>query len=130
MHSNDKVVEPDLLLTLAQLEESLWRSETRLDNNYMERIFATDFFEFGRSGKRYKRSEMLFRVGDFSEIKAKLPFAKFNARYLADDVVQTTYISEVIYDDAVQYANRSSIWTLQSDGWKLRFHQGTPTDPD
>ena len=73
---------------------------------------------------------MLFRVGDFSEIKAKLPFAKFNARYLADDVVQTTYISEVIYDDAVQYANRSSIWTLQSDGWKLRFHQGTPTDPD
>ena len=130
MHSNDKVVEPDLLLTLAQLEESLWRSETRFDNNYMERIFATDFFEFGRSGKRYKRSEMLFRVGDFSEIKAKLPFAKFNARYLADDVVQTTYISEVIYDDAVQYANRSSIWTLQSDGWKLRFHQGTPTDPD
>jgi len=117
-------------LILTQLEESLWRSKTRFDNDYMERILATDFFEFEKSGKRFRRSEMLFCPGDFSEFKAKLPLSNFNARYLADMIVQTTYISEVIYDDAIQYANRSSIWTRQSDGWKLRFHQGAPTNPD
>lgn len=130
MPGNDKSVKPDLVMTLARLEESLWRSETRFDNDYMESVLAPDFFEFGRSGKRYKRAEMFIGDESTSAIEAKLPLSNFNARYLADNVVQTTYISEVVHDDAVQYANRSSIWTRQSDRWRLQFHQGTPTDVD
>jgi hypothetical protein len=42
---------------LKQLEESLWRSETRFDNEYMNRTLAPDFFEFGRSGRAYTREE-------------------------------------------------------------------------
>lgn len=128
MTNNDKITESDLLVVFAQLEESLWRAETRLDNDYMESVLAADFFEYGRSGKRYERSQMLFAPGEFTEINAKLPLSGFSARYLADGVVQTTYISEVVLDGEVQFANRSSLWTWQTDGWKLRFHQGTPTD--
>ena len=41
-----------------------------------------------------------------------------------------TYVSEVLYGDKVERANRSSIWSRHGDGWKLRFHQGTPIGVD
>lgn len=34
--------------------------------------------------------------------------------------------SVVKYDGVVEKARRSSIWTRSSQGWVLRFHQGTP----
>lgn len=55
MHSSGKPVQPDVLETLRQLEESLWRAETRFDSVSMDRLLATDYFEFGRSGKVYSR---------------------------------------------------------------------------
>jgi len=33
------------------LEESMWRAETRFDRGYVERLLHPDFFEFGRSGR-------------------------------------------------------------------------------
>ena len=127
MYSDDTRVDPVLHETLARLEETLWRSETRYDDSYMEHVFAEDFFEFGRSGRTYNRSDLLVGASGRPEIKAKLPLAKFSARHLTQDVIQTTYVSEVMHGGEVQYANRSSIWTRQSGEWKLRFHQGTPT---
>ncbi len=37
------------------IEESLrlWRAETRSDKSRMAEVFAENFFEFGRSGRRY-----------------------------------------------------------------------------
>ncbi|MCI5048682.1 MAG: DUF4440 domain-containing protein [Aquisalinus sp.] len=128
MDDQDKPVEPDLLETLRQLEESLWQAETRFDDQYMAQILAKDFFEFGRSGKRYRREEMFFGSQGKTDIRAKLPLPHFSARYLSYEVVQTTYISEVVDGEKVQFANRTSIWTRQSGNWQLRFHQGTPTD--
>jgi len=69
---------------------------------------------------------MMFEPGIFDEIKATLPLPQFHARYLSDNVVQVTYVSEVIYDGEKELANRSSIWARVRDGWQLRFHQGTP----
>jgi hypothetical protein len=37
-----------------QLEESLWRPQTRFDREYTDNILAPDFFEFGRSGRVYR----------------------------------------------------------------------------
>jgi hypothetical protein len=42
---------------LQQLEEDLWREETRFDTVYMEQLIAGDFFEFGRSGRVHQRSQ-------------------------------------------------------------------------
>ena len=127
MHDNP--VAPDLLKTLAALEENLWRAETRYDTQFVDTVFAADFFEFGRSGKIYSRSEMMPGAQAPREFKAALPLRNFSARYLAQDLVQVTYISEVAYGDEVQFANRSSLWSRDEDGWKLRFHQGTPKEP-
>ncbi|MDZ4089553.1 MAG: nuclear transport factor 2 family protein [Tabrizicola sp.] len=44
---------------LAALEHTLWHSETRHDHALMEATFAPDFREFGRSGRRYTRDDLL-----------------------------------------------------------------------
>lgn len=108
---------------LEQLEESLWRSETRFNLEHQEKVFATDFFEFGRSGRTYTRSQMI--RSEQSEIKAKLPLQDFKIHVLNESTVLITYISEVQYEE-LEKANRSSIWSKTSTGWQLRFHQGTP----
>lgn len=114
------------LTELKELEEKLWIAEFRFDRAWMENVLAEDFFEFGRSGKTYSRSECLdIDHGDM--IDATIPLPEFVARYIGSDTVQTIYKSIVKYDGETEYGNRSSIWRKTSNGWKLKFHQGTPT---
>lgn len=104
------------------LEESLWIPKTRFNPEYMERILAPDFFEFGRSGNVYSRSEVL--SAPYSEINIKLPLKNFIVHTITDSVVLITYVSEVQYDD-LEVGNRSSLWRKTATGWQLYFHQGT-----
>jgi hypothetical protein len=126
MDNSERSLTTEDLEHFREQEEKLWRAETRFDNTLMDKLFADDFFEFGRSGKRYSRSELLFEPGQFSEINASLPFKEFDARRLSNDVVLVTYISEVTYGEDIERANRSSIWSKANGEWRLRFHQGTP----
>ena len=109
---------------LKQLEESLWIAETRFDKKYMDSILSPGFFEFGRSGKTYKREETL--SAPFSEINARLPLKDFKIHSITEEVVLVTYISEVQYDE-LEIGNRSSLWLKTPTGWQLQFHQGTVT---
>ncbi len=107
---------------LYELEESLWKPETRFDHEYMNGILTEDFFEFGRSGRTYRREETLSTP--MQEIDIKLPLKDFQVHEVADDVVLVTYVSEVQYEE-LEIGNRSSVWVKKGGGWKLRFHQGT-----
>ncbi len=111
---------------LKELEESLWVSETRFSQEYMNRILSSDFFEFGLSGRIYNREETL--AIPLQEIKARLPLKDFSVHSVDTNVFLVTYISEVMYDK-LQIGNRSSLWLKTPAGWRLRFHQGTPMDP-
>jgi hypothetical protein len=108
---------------LRALEQSLWRAETRFDRILMEKTFAQDFYEIGRSGRIHTRQDCL----DLSPepIEALLPLADFRVRLISADVAQVTYTSHVTYEGVVQRGHRSSIWTRTADSWVLRFHQGT-----
>jgi len=109
---------------LQRLEEELWREETRFDLHRMNEVIAEDFFEFGRSGRYYRREDTLaIKPGPIAAI---LPLPNLKMRLLTPDVVQVTYNSAVTYNGVVEHARRSSIWTRTSSGWQLRFHQGTP----
>jgi hypothetical protein len=105
-----------------KLEESLWQSATRFDLHYQEKIFAKDFFEFGRSGRTYTRQQMIRSTHE--PIHAKLPLQNFNVQKVDTNTVLITYISEVQYEE-LEKANRSSLWTKTENSWQLRFHQGT-----
>jgi len=128
MNEEDTPLTPSDLEELRSLEESLWIAETRYNGEIMEQCFAPDFIEFGCSGRTYSRAEMLVMPKTQTEIQATIPLLDFRARHLSPDLVQITYISEVRYGDTLERANRSSIWSRFSDGWKLRFHQGTAID--
>ena len=110
--------------TLRRLEESLWRAETRFDRDHMNEVLAPDFFEFGRSGRVYRREDTL--DASAQPIDATLPLAKFEVRSIAAGVALVTYVSEVTYGEVKEVANRSSLWSRHAGGWRIRFHQGTP----
>jgi hypothetical protein len=110
---------------LEVLEESMWKPETRFDHDCMNQTLHPDFFEFGRSGRVYKREETL--AAPMQEIPAVFPLKNFAAHPISDDVVLITYVSEVAYEER-EVGNRSSIWVKVDGKWKLRFHQGTPTN--
>jgi hypothetical protein len=107
---------------LKELEESLWLEETRFNNDYMQKLLAPDFFEFGRSGKIYSKKETLSHLPQ--KINAKLPLEKFKIHQVSKDVYLVTYISEVFTNKL--RANRSSLWKFSDNTWQLMFHQGTP----
>lgn len=112
---------------LQQLEEALWREETRYDAEFLEKVLAADFFEFGRSGRTYTREDIL---SDTSQpIDAVLPLPDFQVRLLTPDVALVTYNSARTFEGVVEYGRRASIWSRTEGGWVLRFHQGTPYQP-
>ena len=114
----------DDLLQLRRLEESLWRSETLFDREYMTEILAADFFEFGRSGRVYTRNDIL--DAQAKPIAADLPLKDFKAHLITPDVALVTYVSGVTYNGVKELANGSSLWSKTPRGWQIRFHQGTP----
>ena len=109
---------------LQELEESLWRTETRYDEAWMRRVLHPDFLEFGRSGRVYDLAASLaVEPGVF---EAELPLAGFTVVEPAPRVALATYRSRVRYEEGVLAANRSSLWIHDGAAWRLRFHQGTP----
>ncbi|WP_435166356.1 DUF4440 domain-containing protein [Falsirhodobacter sp. 1013] len=111
---------------LRMLEESLWRAETRFDPQLMDRTFADGFIEFGRSGRRYERSEMMFEQTSDAKIEAKLPLTDYALAFIAPNVALATYTSEVRHTGTIERGRRSSLWIKNEGQWKLRFHQRTP----
>ncbi len=112
---------------LTRLEEAMWQAATRFDPAFQEVHFATDFIEFGRSGKTYTRAQIIRH--DTAEIQATLPLPKLKIRMIGEDAALLTYNSRAVFDGVVEHARRSSIWTKTATGWVMRFHQGTPYEP-
>jgi hypothetical protein len=112
---------------LQRLEESMWQQAFRFDLPFQEERFASDFFEFGRSGRVYNRAQAIRT--DSHPIAARLPLANLSFRVLDVHTVQLTYDSAAEYDGVMEYARRSSIWYRSPTGWVMRFHQGTPFEP-
>ncbi|MUL36658.1 hypothetical protein BWI75_09940 [Gloeocapsopsis sp. AAB1 = 1H9] len=54
----------------------------------------------------------------------------FAVNQLSDLIALLTYRSAHVgaLGELFRYTNRSSIWQLESSGWRMVFHQGTLTD--
>jgi len=109
---------------LRRLEESLWRAETRFDAAYLAEVLAPDFFEFGRSGRVYRRADTL--AVPAAPIVIVFPLEGFTVTWLDEQVALVTYVSEITYD-TVERSNRASVWRRAGARWQLVFHQGTRT---
>lgn len=110
---------------LAALEHTLWRTDSRHDRALMDATFAPDFHEFGRSGRRYTREDLLPN-GEAQTIDATLHALTITD--LSPTIALVTYRSELRRPTGTEWANRSSLWDRTSGRWQLRFHQGTPSE--
>ena len=88
-------ISPQDFEELKTLEESLWQTKFRFDLEKMNEVLAPDFFEYGRSGRVYRREDIL--AVPIREISAVIPLVDFQARLIDVNVVQLTYISIVNY---------------------------------
>jgi hypothetical protein len=121
------VLSPEDHALLTRLEESMWIEATRFDESFMQDALASDFFEFGRSGRMHMRDAVLSATRHV--IGIVLPLRELQVRLLDENTAQITYISETGSAGVRLLARRSSIWSKTSQGWQLRFHQGTPIPP-
>jgi hypothetical protein len=127
MNGFDKA-NPTLLEELKTLETELHRYETRSNRQRMETLLHPDFVEFGRSGTRYTRADILKELGPNS-VPAAVHSCHFDLAVLAQGVALLTYVSAHLDESGNPHRHtlRSSLWVYTEVGWQVRFHQGTPT---
>lgn len=116
-----------ILETIRWLEERLLTSEVRSSPVELASLIADDFVEFGMSGHTYDKKDVLADLPQESGVWFRVE--EFQVRLLATGVVLATYRSfrhSETEKDAV-CSLRSSVWKRESGGWRITFHQGTPT---
>ena len=111
------------LETIESLEAAPLANGNSIQFRISGKHFAPDFLNLGVQSRTYNRDQMIRT--EPMEINSKLPLKDFKVNKIDDFTILVTYISEVQYKD-LERGNRSSLWSMYEDGWKLRFHQGTP----
>jgi uncharacterized protein (DUF952 family) len=107
---------------LGHLEEGLWL-ESRWNREWMERMLHPEFSEVGRSGRTYNREETLAVTA--TDLDVIVPDG-YDLTLIDEDVALVRYVTRERVDHVDRRAHRTSLWVNTNEGWRLRFHQGTP----
>jgi len=116
-----------LCAKLRERERQLHCLETRNQLSVIDELLHEQFFEIGRSGRRYDRSQVVDALindepGD--EIHAE----DFAVTVLSEGCALLTYRSFTLnaQGDIARPTLRASIWIKTGEAWQMQFHQGTP----
>jgi ribonuclease HI len=108
------------LAEVVALELQLLDPRVRADREAVERLLHADFREIGESGRVWGRAAILAELaaapGQPGEVR------DVEARAVSEGVVLVTYVSA-----GERESLRSSLWVMGEDGWRVLFHQGTPS---
>ena len=119
---HEKTPEPSIEEHLRHLEEGLLEPTFRNSPEAVDALLATDFIEFGSSGRVYDKQQAL--EGLRAETTIRRSLTHFATRLLAPGVVLVTYRA-LRHDESPACSLRSSIWKLTDGRWQIVFHQGT-----
>ena len=119
----------DLFKHLYELEVALHRPEVRSDRNHLDKLLHESFIEFGRSGRKYLKTDILEELLTGSA-EDNIFSRDFSLAKIGDGAALLTYKSVLVnsYGELSEHALRSSLWQHTELGWQMRFHQGTSTD--
>ncbi|HMG87881.1 MAG TPA: DUF4440 domain-containing protein [Terracidiphilus sp.] len=109
---------------LERLELLLMEPAVRRNREHVGALMARDFVEFGSSGRVWTREATLELLA--TETYTPPQVENFAFRLLGPGVALVTY--RTLRNDAAGERTvtlRSSIWTWESERWKICFHQGT-----
>jgi hypothetical protein len=93
-------------------------------------IFASDFREFGSSGRIFDAETVLGALGGVAQrpVRAPISLEGFRTERIAPNVVLATYLARVPAGPGWKPPTlRSSLWCKRDGRWQIVFHQGTPT---
>jgi hypothetical protein len=109
--------------TVIELELRLLQPGIRAEPGEVEALLHPGFSEFGASGRRWGRTEMIAALAAEQPAGQEpvVTATEMAGTRLGDDAIHLTYVSQ----RADRRALRSSIWLRTPDGWRVYFHQGT-----
>jgi len=119
----------DLLQHLRGLEVELHQPFVRSDVDRLDQVLHDSFLEFGKSGVRLSKSDVL-ELLPLESRRSRIWSESYELSMLAEGVALLTY-KTAHADESGKLSGhtlRSSIWVRTPFGWQIRFHQGTPTD--
>ena len=107
-----------VLHEVVALERALLSDTLRADPDAVGAMLDPAWTEFGASGRRWSRAEMLAVVAPIGDPDLEV----LSVEPLAPDVVLLLWRSH----SDVGSSLRSSVWVRSGGRWRQRFHQGTP----
>ena len=116
-----------LLETIRSSEVELHHPGVRCNAERLEQLLHPDFHEVGRSGHVYDRA-LAIRFLSEQTVSPSVAPDEFRVTELAPDVALLTYRSahRDEHGRLINHTHRSSLWMLDGEHWRLRYHQGTP----
>lgn len=107
---------------IIELENRLLIPNIRKSYEEVNQLIADDFEEFGSSGRKFNKLDII--NGLLEEQSHDLIMSDAKVIKLGHDVRLITY---TLKRDDTKKTLRSSIWRLINGSWQMVFHQGTPT---
>jgi hypothetical protein len=119
-----------LLDELRRLETALHGPEVRADRARLGALLDDQFWEIGRSGMVWTREAALAKF-DGAPQSYTVWSQDFKVEMLASALALLTYRSAHITQagELERHTHRASLWEKTDGHWRMRFHQGTPTQP-
>ncbi|KRF00382.1 hypothetical protein ASG87_13535 [Frateuria sp. Soil773] len=116
---------------LRSLETELHQPATRGNAGRLAELLHDTFVEFGQSGRRYDKAATLRELPLEPRHGPVIQSDDYALRRIGPDAALLTYRSAHRRDDGrcERHALRASLWQRTSSGWRMVFHQGTPTAP-
>jgi hypothetical protein len=115
----DEDVQAAIAGELLLLERSVQRSPEALGLLLHQDFFAFD--PYGRRLDRQRAMDAFASHGALPGLEGVARVSELEGMRISRDVVLLRYISR----DMDQRCNRSSVWRMTRNGWRLYFHQGT-----
>jgi hypothetical protein len=111
---------------LRNLEERLLDPAVRKDSKQVATLLADDFVEFGSSGRRFDKAQILECLRNEVPLEESR-LSTFLAKPLCLTVFLVTYRATVADASGTSRRQswRCSIWIKRDGRWQLQFHQGT-----
>lgn len=110
--------EGGVLHEVVDLERALLSDAVRADQDAVAALLDPAWTEFGASGRRWSRAEMLAVIAPVGDPDLEV----LSVEELAPDVVLLLWRSLTDAGSSL----RSSVWVRSGGRWRQRFHQGTP----
>ncbi len=115
----------DITNTIKELELSLLKPEIRSSKEALDKLLASDFVEFGTSGNKYTKTDILKRLPNTLE-RVEYVVSNFAVDTPAENIAVATFKTERTTDGKDKVISlRSSHWRKTDGEWQMFFHQAT-----